>query len=891
MLRRLLSPRQYAMLREEITDRALFPTRDARLAERERLKQLTRERERESQIAAELAVIAEREAKERERQVALRQTEALRRLTPLLAVRPWSVSDAVLSSLIAADESEPIVARVRDEVWSWFDYRETSAPLPRPDAHQVDVVRTIQAPLLVQARAGSGKTRALIYRALFLVECCGVRPDEILIMAFNRKAADEIRSRLDAAGATMPHVMTLHALARALANPTQQILVDDDAQDERGALGMAISAIVSRMTENPTIGPKVRALMMGIARNVLADVDSRGLNESADAGLAWRRALAIEALDGTRTRTIEEKRVLDFLLEHDLPHRYRQVHRVKGDAICPLATLSGEHGRVIVDLRGSDLSNDAAQTLERNNFTVVRLQSALGGEFERAYASWAEALSAIGVTTRRLDNNAVWEKLRERARRKFNRLVEQYIGRMRQQGLNDQERNALLARHKPSSEWERLFLELAERAHSEYRDLLVREVKTDFSDVVLTGTRAVEGGRRTWRRAGTTGDVGRVKHILVDEFQDVSPVLMSLVNALCRANREIQTTGIGDDWQAINGFAGASTRFFRQFSDHFPGAVTRSLPTNYRSAPEIVDLGNAIMAGRGAAAASAAQWHGELLLGDLSTLQLTPLELDEESPSRLLVAIKRIVAATLREEGTIAVLSRTRSPVAARVLLDGDEGWKSAVHAGLTAAEARRVHVSTVHQFKGREATTVILADASDSSFPMIHGSWPLFRIFGDSVNSLVDDERRLLYVAVTRAARRLVCLVDSWRGDTVSPLFGHAVSRFETLRWADYPPVQVEDASKCVITVSNIGKTQAQDEGTFPIKNLLMSEGYKYSTDPEPQWAKVVRVSAQSIEEIVADLQQCTWARTGKALLVEIAPTTASAQRFFVSDGRWSRF
>ena len=59
---------------------------------------------------------------------------------------------------------------------------------------QLEAVRSIDGPHLVIAGAGSGKTRILVYRVAYLVEQ-GIKPDEILLLTFTRKAAGEMLSR------------------------------------------------------------------------------------------------------------------------------------------------------------------------------------------------------------------------------------------------------------------------------------------------------------------------------------------------------------------------------------------------------------------------------------------------------------------------------------------------------------------------------------------------------------------------------------------------------------------------------------------------------------------------------------------------------------------------
>ena len=76
--------------------------------------------------------------------------------------------------------------------------------------------------------------------------------------------------------------------------------------------------------------------------------------------------------------------------------------------------------------------------------------------------------------------------------------------------------------------------------------------------------------------------------------------------------------------------------------------------------------------------------------------------------------------------------------------------------------EQERIKASTVHKYKGREDDCVILLDAVDRSYPLIHPSWIYQRIFGDEPSRLFNDERRLFYVAVTRSRNSLMIISES---------------------------------------------------------------------------------------------------------------------------------
>ncbi|MBR6079196.1 MAG: UvrD-helicase domain-containing protein [Treponema sp.] len=66
----------------------------------------------------------------------------------------------------------------------------------RPNENQLWAIRHMDGPLLLTAGPGSGKTRVLLWRTLYLIAACGVKPEELFLSIFTEKAALQLRQGL-----------------------------------------------------------------------------------------------------------------------------------------------------------------------------------------------------------------------------------------------------------------------------------------------------------------------------------------------------------------------------------------------------------------------------------------------------------------------------------------------------------------------------------------------------------------------------------------------------------------------------------------------------------------------------------------------------------------------
>jgi DNA helicase II / ATP-dependent DNA helicase PcrA len=121
-----------------------------------------------------------------------------------------------------------------------------------------------------------------------------------------------------------------------------------------------------------------------------------------------------------------------------------------------------------------------------------------------------------------------------------------------------------------------------------YRAELRRRGVVDFDEQVLLAVELLLGDG-AFRRAQQS----RHRHLLVDEFQDLTPAHVLLIRLLSTPRFDV--FGVGDDDQVIYGHAGASPRFLTDFGRFFPTAAEHALEVNYRCPPAVVDAASHLL--------------------------------------------------------------------------------------------------------------------------------------------------------------------------------------------------------------------------------------------------------------------------------------------------------
>lgn len=768
----------------------------------------------------------------------------------------------------------------------------------RPDAEQATAIGAVEGHVQVIARAGSGKTTTLVNRAIFLQQHCGVAPDEILLLAFNRKAAAEIRERLVShLQDPIPHVMTFHALAYALTRPDS--IIDDEAAGARSQ-ERALQDEIDQYLRSSKNMDTIRLLMMAHFRSDWGRIVSGGYNRRPEEMVRFRRSLPYETLNGKSVRSSGERVIANFLFEHGIKYHYERNFWWNEVNNRPDFTIfTGDTRGIIIEYVGhlGDSGYDAKSEKKHGygrdlpdwrllEFFPHDLES--NGE-EGFYALLKQRLESCGIPCSRLGEVELWNLIKDRAIDRFTKVTKRFIQRGRKLCLTPEELSEVANNHECISDVEQQFLEVAQEYYVSYHRHMKASGKQDFDGLLREAAKQVENGATEFRRKTGTGDLEKMRHVLIDEYQDFSELFYRLMHAVRQRNPQAHFFCVGDDWQAINGFAGSDLRFFQDFSKYFPDSRTLHVTTNYRSGKSIVNVGNELMRGAGKPARAHKTTTGQVVIADLAAFKPTPREEREHPGDHFTPAVLRLLNKAVASDRSAVMLARTnylpwyvnyknREKLSDKSGLDR---FLALVRAYLPQEYKARVSASTVHSYKGLEQDVVIVLDAVPHCFPLLHSELIFTRIFGDNPEKVTGEERRLFYVALTRAVENLYILTET--GD-VSPFLEELQKNINLsrLKWSDY----LESSGETKYFAIRVGNQYGRGfKPTMAIRDLLKAEGYGWDKESKT-WYILRPATSFSVEDFA---NQTTWSDSAAGIEVRFYDDFNNEVAIYnVDHGKW---
>lgn len=585
---------------------------------------------------------------------------------------------------------------------------------------------------LVLAGAGTGKTRTLIGRLAYLYELGDLQKTRVLMLAFAKKAAVEMRERIDDLLPMISEgvqVNTFHSLGLCIV--------------------AKVKGIVPQLTELSEVGAMERFIRQGFF-----DLCAKDENYLASY-FKWLSMSTVNELSGTLLRSLNDEYVqnraellcanllyqlkIDYLYKAHYPHQHRWS-KCKSYQSCfylPTQNIYLE----IYDVAESSLSEEQLE-LRRNSLSIHAQHNTkcfelfFDGDLEGFYQQSYDLFS----TFQKL-NRARSKRIRlGRSAYHYESLVEQLCRWLplfkHEQSWPDLE---------PLFGVEGLLLnELLEPIWRLYQEYLDKSGSIDFEQMIILATEYVRSGRFQvpW------------DEVMIDEFQDISLHRAALIQAMREQHPTMRLFCVGDDWQAIYRFAGSDLRFTTEF-ERFFGKVQRfTLSQTFRFGEILSKESSRFVLANSRQSRKSLHGHH----GHKNPLILCPSEQ---------IKVKNCLSSVLeviQQDAELCTRSSEQERVSVLILSRFNHFLLSPKDLSTYAQGFSNIELlqGTVHSVKGNEADYVLLLEVNRGEF-----GFPSEKLSDKLVESLLPmaedfpfaEERRLFYVALTRARRQVYLL------------------------------------------------------------------------------------------------------------------------------------
>ena len=639
---------------------------------------------------------------------------------------------------------------------------------------------------LVIASAGSGKTSVIVAKTAWLLDKGDRQPSEVLLLAFARDARREMIERLDErimrpdigdVNVHTFHSLGLHVIGHVTGEkPSLSKLAEDDFQ-----LVDFIKATIRHKLSDENF----RELINTWFGEFFSKYQSHFEFENHGQYWDYLRKNNIRSLKGEKLKSFEECQIANFLAlngieyEYEANYRYNtansQYRQYKPDFFLPQFDIYIEH----LGLKGFGRT---APFVERKPYlTALRWKRELhkkhgtilvetySCEKEQGILSkrLREKLEAVGVQFSPVDPEVIFKTLNEHGQvDTFTNLVKTFLGHFKGNHLTEDD---LWARVSEGKECERstAFIRVFIPIFEAYENALRSENAIDFHDMISMATDHIKTGRF----------VSPFRYIMVDEFQDISPGRSEFIKALKSSDPDVQLYCVGDDWQSIFRFAGSDISIMKDFGEHF-GIYERSdLTTTFRSDKTIVEEATNFVLQNNFQISKLVQAARK---SEVASINVGFLDPDPKSRMELLSSIlSKIVSSQYFNEGSeVLVLGR----YAIKTYL---KAYNIDYIEILNDLELRypqvKIKFLSVHRSKGLEADYVIVLDVISDflGFPNEMVDDPILNLVLSKPEVFPNsEERRLFYVALTRAKEKIFLITETGK---VSPFINEVIqSPFE---------------------------------------------------------------------------------------------------------------
>ena len=624
---------------------------------------------------------------------------------------------------------------------------------------------------LVLAGAGTGKTTTIVGYVKYLLKKNLCTPDDILVLSFTNASATEMSKRLEKAIGRPIAAKTFHKLGldiitsvkgikpkihsediRIFVRKQLETLIQDAAYLRKLCVYLAYSGGIQKSEFEFHAMEEYQSYLKHNPPVTIKNEKVKSYGELDIANYLTQNRVAYEyekeyPID-TRTSEYGQYHPDFYLPKYDLYIEYFGINR---QGMVP-SFFTGKNGK-----SASETYQDGIKwkrELHRKNGTRMIEVYAYEKLEEVLLSSLEEHLKAAGVVLMPMSAREMWAETAGTENQKLDRVAELFgtvitLAKSDNYSVDDMRRRNGAYQNRQSID---TVIDLVEPIYNNYQSILLNCNEIDFNDMINLASSYVQNGQY----------VHPYSHVIVDEYQDISQARYRLLDSM-RMQKDYRLFCVGDDWQSIYRFNGSDIGFILNFEKYWGASEISRIETTYRFPQSLISVSSGFIM------RNPEQKHKQLR----SAVADTGFSVGKITGYNDAYAIKFLSEklAELPSGSTVLFLGRYRFDIR---MLDGHRQFAYLYNTMTGRTEVTfdcrpdlKISYMTVHGSKGLQADYVFLLNNKNNgmSFPSKNADPPILQLLLDNCDHFhFAEERRLFYVAITRARKKvwLVTLKDN---------------------------------------------------------------------------------------------------------------------------------
>jgi len=653
---------------------------------------------------------------------------------------------------------------------------------------------------IVVAGAGSGKTTTIVGKVNYTINRYKTDPNEILLISFTRKSATTLAERINIKGI---EAKTFHKFGIDVISEVEnkQPSIFDEMQFKPFIINTFKELLknedyIQKVTHYFTdflkpIKPQEDFKNQGDYFQYLKDKNFKTYQQK-EIRVNGRTTYKMEVV-----KSIEECKIANFLLfngvnyEYELPYEhdtatqafrqykpdftinpktkriYLEHFAINKNGTVPAFFVKSENGETIADATKKYNDGIIWKRNEHKKNATSLIESYSHEMFDGVlFDNLTKNLTNLGVILKPKTPPEIWQIISDSAKDEVDGIIslfQTFITLMKSNNYKIE--NVVQKNSKASDAFLKqrnaLFIEIIKPIFEKYERHLVERKEIDFSDMINKASNYLATG--VYKK--------KFSYIIIDEFQDISIGRYQLVKAIKTNNPACKLFSVGDDWQSIYRFSGSDIALFKEFESYFGCTIKSKIETTYRFQNPLINLSSEFILKNPNQAKKELKGTGLFKSTDYKIVYSHSDNQDDT------IALKQVfddlILNTSRiKEKEIFILGRYSFDIdrlkneQSIFQIDKTTG---VIKYKVKTEDGKEINITsqflTVHKAKGLEADIVIVINCNSGKhgFPSEMSDDAVLNLLLSEADQFENgEERRLFYVAMTRAKENLILVADS---------------------------------------------------------------------------------------------------------------------------------